>query len=93
MSPLCQAAEGPEIQEICHSFNLDSASVTLIQNSWKIVNGGEWMFDFGNQEQQARRALETISLLSHGHDVLLWRAECSNDIFARVRKSARGKYA
>jgi len=48
------------VREDCLRFNLDSASVAFIQQSWKIVDGGPWMFDFGNQEQQARRALEII---------------------------------
>ena len=60
MGPLCMAADDSEIHEDCLSFNLDSASVVLIEGNWKIVDGGHWMFDFGNQEQQARRALEII---------------------------------
>lgn len=60
LGPLCRAADEPEVREDCISFNLDSASVAPIQGSWKIVDGGHWMFDFGSQEQQARRALEII---------------------------------
>ena len=60
MGPLCRAADDSEIREDCLSFNLDSAAVTLIQRSWKIVAGNQWMFDFGTQELQARRALEII---------------------------------
>jgi hypothetical protein len=59
LGPLCSAAD-EDVREDCLSFNLDSASVALIQGSWKIVNGGNWMFDFGSQEQQARRALDII---------------------------------
>jgi hypothetical protein len=57
---LCLAADDPEVREDCLRFNLDSASVVFIQGSWKIVDGAQWMFDFGNQEQQARRALDII---------------------------------
>ena len=60
MGTLCRAADDSEVREDCLRFNLDSASVALIQGSWKIVDGGQWMFDFGNQEQQARRALFII---------------------------------
>src|SRR6266571_4405967 len=60
MGPLCRAADDSEIHEDCLSFNLDSAAVTLIQRSWKIVDGNQWMFDFGTQELQAKRALEII---------------------------------
>ncbi len=58
-SALC-AADGAEIHEDCLAFNLDSASVALIEGSWKIVDGSQWMFDFGSQEQQARQALDII---------------------------------
>ncbi len=60
VSSLCRAAGDPEVREDCLGFNLDSASVAFIQGSWKVVDGGHWMFDFGNQEQQARRALDII---------------------------------
>jgi hypothetical protein len=60
MSARCRAADDSEIPEDCLSFNLDSVSVTLIGANWKIVDGDHWMFDFGNQEQQAGRALEII---------------------------------
>jgi hypothetical protein len=53
-------ADTPEVREDCLPFNLDGVSVAFIQGDWKIVNGGQWMFDFGNQEQQARRALDII---------------------------------
>jgi len=53
-------ADTPEVREDCLGFNLDSASVAFIQGSWKIVDGSHWIFDFGNQEQQARRALDII---------------------------------
>jgi hypothetical protein len=60
LGPLCRAADEPQVREDCMSFNLDSASVAMIQGSWKIVDGDHWRFDFGSQEEQARRALEII---------------------------------
>ena len=60
MSPRCRAAEDSELREDCLPFSLDGASVALIEGNWKIVDGSHWMFDFGDQEQQARRALEII---------------------------------
>jgi hypothetical protein len=60
VNSLCLAADAPEVREDCLGFNLDSASVEFIQGSWKIVDGSQWMFDFGNQEQQTRRALDII---------------------------------
>jgi hypothetical protein len=60
MRTLCMAADNSELREDCLAFNLDSASVALVRGSWKIIDGSQWMFDFGNQEQQARRALDII---------------------------------
>jgi hypothetical protein len=60
MSSLYAAADDPEVREDCLGFNLDSVSVAFVQGNWKIIDGSHWMFDFGNQEQQARRALEII---------------------------------
>ena len=60
ISSLCSAADDPEVHEDCLGFNLDGASAALIQGSWKIVDRSHWMFDVGNQEQQARRALDII---------------------------------
>ena len=57
---LCCAADTPEVREDCLPFNLHSASAALIQGSWKIVDGSQWMFDFGSQEAQARRALDIM---------------------------------
>jgi hypothetical protein len=55
-----RAAVNAEIREDCLPFNLDSVSVASIQGSWRIVDGGHSMFDFGGQEQQAKRALDII---------------------------------
>jgi hypothetical protein len=60
VNSLCWDADASEVREDCLGFNLDGASVEFIQGSWKIVDGSHWMFDFGNQEQQARRALDII---------------------------------
>jgi hypothetical protein len=60
MGILGRAADDSELREDCLAFNLDSASVALVRGSWKIIDGSQWMFDFGNQEQQARHALGII---------------------------------
>jgi len=60
VNSLCLAEDAQQVREDCLGFNLDSASVTFIQGSWKIVDGSQWMFDFGNQEQQARLAFDII---------------------------------
>jgi len=47
-------------KEDCISFNPATTAVQQIQGSWKIVDGSHWMFDFGNNESEARRALAII---------------------------------
>jgi hypothetical protein len=56
-APLCKAAE---VREDCIPFNLDSVSVALVRGNWSVVDGGQLMFNFGGQDEQARRALEII---------------------------------
>ncbi|HYA14860.1 MAG TPA: hypothetical protein VEF33_11025 [Syntrophales bacterium] len=43
--------------EDCVSFNPVTMMVKQIQNSWKIVDGTIWMFDFGTNKLAADRAL------------------------------------
>ena len=47
-------------KEDCISFNPATTAVQQIQGSWKIVDGSHWMFDFGNNESEARKALAII---------------------------------
>jgi len=49
-----------QIQEDCIAFNPGNIQVSNIQGSWKIVDGNHWMFDFGNNEGQARRVFRVI---------------------------------
>jgi hypothetical protein len=47
-------------KEDCISFNPATTTVQQIQGSWKVVDGSHWMFDFGNNESEARKALAII---------------------------------
>lgn len=51
---------GPALQEDCISFNPNTTTVKNINGSWKIVDGNQWMFDFGNKKNEAYRALKII---------------------------------
>jgi C1A family cysteine protease len=44
----------------CVSFNPVTATVAKIGLTWKIVDGNHWMFDFGTNVTEARRALRII---------------------------------
>lgn len=50
----------PEIKEDCISFNPHTTQVKHVNGHWKIVDGSHWMFDFGNNESEARQSLATI---------------------------------
>jgi hypothetical protein len=47
-------------KEDCISFNPRRAQVKKIKNSWKIVDGSHWMFDFGTKRSEAVKALAII---------------------------------
>ncbi len=46
--------------EDCISFNPISARVAKINNRWKIVDGNQWLFDFGSNKREAYEALRII---------------------------------
>jgi hypothetical protein len=46
--------------EDCVSFSPATTTVKQIQNSWKIVDGAHWMFDFGTNKAAADQALAVI---------------------------------
>lgn len=50
----------PPLQEDRISFDPNRARVQQIGGRWKIVDGNHWLFDFGNKQGEARRALAII---------------------------------
>jgi len=50
--------------EDCASFNQKTTRVKRVQGRWKIVDGSQWIFDFGSNESEARKALQIIK--KHG---------------------------
>jgi len=54
------APAGAFAGEDCLSFNPQTTSVKQAQGRWKIVDGSHWMFDFGSNEDEARKALAII---------------------------------
>ncbi|BBO84610.1 hypothetical protein DSCO28_51760 [Desulfosarcina ovata subsp. sediminis] len=46
--------------EDCVAFDTGRLTVSKIQGRWKIVSGRRWLFDFGNNESEARAALAII---------------------------------
>jgi hypothetical protein len=48
------------LTEDCIPFNPATTTVKNIHNSWKIVDGDHWMFDFKNNKTAADKSLEVI---------------------------------
>lgn len=44
------------LQEDCIGLNPAKVSLSQINNSWKIVEGSHWLFDFGSKRDEARQA-------------------------------------
>lgn len=53
-------AQAGGVQEDCIRFNPVTTEVARINNSWKIVDGSHWMFDFGSNQAEAQEALAII---------------------------------
>lgn len=47
-------------REDCVNFDPRNAQVSRVSGRWKIVDGSHWVFDFGGNEAEARRALRVI---------------------------------
>jgi uncharacterized protein YkwD len=54
------AAQSPGLSEDCIAFDVNRAQVRRYSASWKLVVGTLWLRDFGENETEARKALEVI---------------------------------
>ncbi len=50
----------PLVTEDCIGFNPATATVAKKSGRWKIIDGSHWMFDFGDNNRKARKALGII---------------------------------
>lgn len=48
------------LRDDCISFDPNRAQVSKINGRWKIVDGGNWLKDFGTNEAEARKSLQII---------------------------------
>lgn len=48
------------VQEDCVAFNNGNTAVSQIEGRWKIIDGNHFLFDFGNNRDEARNALRII---------------------------------
>lgn len=61
-----RAPRGSLEGEDCLGFDSGNARVERVGGRWKIVDGSQWLFDFGGKQQEARKALAIIR--KHGFD-------------------------
>ncbi len=70
-------------REDCISFNPRQLRVKKVNNSYKIVDGSHWLFDFGNKRSEARRALSIIKKYGFRYSCFVGRPDPS---FKYMRK-------
>lgn len=51
----------PRFREDCVPFSPDRLRVRYIRGGWKVVEGRQWLMDFGDSERNARRARRVIN--------------------------------
>lgn len=72
-----QAPLGPMRGDDCLPFDPDQVEVKEVNNSWKIVQGGRWLFDFGDAEDEARQSLAVIEKYGFTHSCFVGRPDPS----------------
>ncbi|ARM30075.1 hypothetical protein [Prosthecochloris sp. HL-130-GSB] len=77
------APQGPVSGEDCVRFNPNTIEVKNIANRWKIVDGSHWVFDFGDKEDEARKAYAIIRKYGFTHSCYVGRPDPS---FQYLRK-------
>ena len=78
-----QAPVGSFPGEDCISFNPNTTQVKHVNGHWKIVDGSHWMFDFGNNESEARQSLAIIKKYGFRYSCFVGRPDPS---FKYLRK-------
>lgn len=63
--------------EDCVAFNPATATVSKINNRWKIVDGSHWMFDFNNNQSEAEQSLAIIKKYKFSRSCFVGRPDPS----------------
>ena len=67
----------PIPDEDCVSFNPNTTSLARILGRWKIVDGNHWLFDFGKNKTEAKRALDIIKYYGMNQSCFVGRPDPS----------------
>ncbi len=61
--------------EDCVAFDPKTVTVSKFQGNWKILSGRRWLFDFGKNQTDARKALAAIRLHGFNHSCSVGRPD------------------
>ncbi|MBN2427461.1 MAG: caspase family protein [Deltaproteobacteria bacterium] len=78
-----KAPAGATGKEDCIKFNPGNIQVKKINNSWKIVDGSSWLFDFGNNKSEAVETYNIIKKYGFSYSCYVGRPDPS---FKYLRK-------
>ncbi len=70
-----QSPTGPVDGEDCIYFNPAHLQVKNVGGNWKIVEGNQWLFDFGAKRDEALVALEIIKKYRFNHSCFVGRPD------------------
>ncbi|MBN1881775.1 MAG: hypothetical protein JW885_06340 [Deltaproteobacteria bacterium] len=77
------APEGAYPGEDCVGFDPDAVEAKYISGRWKVVDGDHWLFDFDQQEDEARLTVEIIRFYGFDKSCFVGRPNAS---FTYMRK-------
>jgi len=86
-------AEKLPLQEDCVSFNYRNLELQQIGGSWKVVEGGHWLLDFGGNKAEAELALKTIRHYKMNSHCFVGRPNSSMDYWLADGKAPVGSMA
>lgn len=87
------AAQSPGFTEDCISFDAKRAEVRRYSSSWKLVVGSLWLLDFGDSEQEARRALQIIQHYGLNKQCFVGRPDPAMEYYLAAGRAPAGALA
>jgi hypothetical protein len=79
----------PETED-CIGFNPATAQAALVQGRWKLVDGNMWMLDFGNSQDEAKKAEAIVKFYKLNRQCFVGRPDPSFTYWLVGQQSAVG---
>jgi len=80
------------VKEDCVGFDPKNIEVKDVNGSWKIVEGGHWIMDFGSNEEEARMACDIIKHYGITSHCFVGRPDASMTYYLVNGKPPTGSY-